>query len=189
MKRGKKTLLIVSSFIIILVLGAGFLLHQFLTSLQPPKIEITENYISTNKDFINGVKIEKITVDSLDRNGLPAKYTVNYWTKCNIDHPKGRPPEPPDKIEFSERGKYWWIEKEVDYQYVHKGLRRETVDGKKRLPLSIGLERLPTCPMKFEREQWYFFTVGDPQVTGIFFIIDKYGNKNQYFMSSDVSPI
>jgi len=189
MKRWKKILLIISSIILTLVVGGGLLMHKFLTSLQPPKIEVTKNYILTNKDFINGVKIEKITVDSIGRNGLPAKYTVNYWTKCNINHPKGRPPEPPNKIVFSEKGKYWWTEKNVDFQYVHKGLRRETVDGKKRLPLSIGLERLPTCPLEFEKEQWYFFTIGDPQVTGIFFIIDKNGNKNQYFMPSGVSPI
>ena len=189
MKRWQKILLIISSIILILVLGGGFLMYKFLTALQPPKIEITENYISTNRDFINGVTIEKISVDSIGSNGLPAKYTVNYWTSCNIDHPKGRPPEPPDKIVFNERGKYWWIEKESDIQYIHKGLRRETVDGKKRLPFSVGLERLPTCPMEFEKQQWYFITIGDPQVTGIFFIIDKNGKKNQYFMSSGVSPI
>ena len=189
MKPWKKILLIISTFVLILVVGSGFLLYQFLTSLQPPKIEITENYISTNRDFINGVTIEKITVDSIGGNGLPAKYTVNYWTNCIIDHPQGQPPEPPDKIVFHKKGKYWWIENTADFQYVHKGLRRITVDGKKRLPLSAGLERLPTCPMEFEREQWYFITIGDPQVTGIFFIIDKEGNNNQYLMPSGVSPI
>ncbi|WP_339813349.1 hypothetical protein [Zunongwangia profunda] len=189
MKTWKKIGLIISAILLILVVGSGFLLYQFLTSLQAPKIEITENYISTNRDFINGVTIEKITVDSTGGNGLPAKYTVNYWTNCIIDHPQGQPPEPPDKIVFHKKGKYWWIEDKADFQYVHKGLGRTTVDEKKRFPLSAGLERLPTCPMEFEREQWYFITIGDPQVTGIFFFIDKKGNNNQYLMPSGVSPI
>ena len=76
----------------------------------------------------------------------------------------------------------------IDFQYVHISLRRTTVDGKKRLPLSAGLERLRTCPIEFEREQWFFITLGDPQVTGIFFTIDKNGNMNQ-LMGSGVSPI
>tara|TARA_B100000378_G_scaffold255416_1_gene232463 strand:+ start:208 stop:777 length:570 start_codon:yes stop_codon:yes gene_type:complete len=189
MKAWKKILLIISAVLFILVLGSGFLLYQFFTSLQPPKIEITENYISTNKDFINGMTIEKITVDSIGGNGLPAKYTVNYVASCIIDHPQGRPPEPPDRITFSEKGKYWWIENTVVFQYLHKGLRREIINGKKRLPLGVGLERLSTCPIEFEPEQWYFITIGDPQVTGIFFIIDKKGNNNQYLMPSGVSPI
>jgi hypothetical protein len=86
-----------------LVVGSGFLLYQFFTSLQPLKIEITENNISTNRDFIDGVTIEKITVDSIGVDGLPAKYTVNFWTNCIIDHPQGRPPEPPDKIVFTKK--------------------------------------------------------------------------------------
>ena len=189
MKAWKKILLIISAVLFILVLGSGFLLYQFFTSLQPPKIEITKNYISTNKDFINGVTIEKITVDSIGGNGLPAKYTVNYWTRCVIDHPNGQPPEPPDRITFSEKGNYWWIQNKADFQYVHKGFRREVINGKKRLPLGMGLERLPTCSIEFEPEQWYFITIGDPQVTGIFFILDKKGNNNQYLMPSGVSPI
>lgn len=171
-----------------MVVGSGFLLYQFLTSLQSPKIEITENYISKNRDFINGINIERITVGSIGGNGLPAKYTMNCLTRCTIDHSKGRPPEPPDRIVFHKKGKYWWIEDKADFQYVHISLRRTTVDGKKRLPLSAGLERLRTCPIEFEREQWFFITLGDPQVTGIFFIIDKNGNMNQ-LMGSGVSPI
>ena len=189
MKRWKKIGLIVSSVILILILGAGIFIYQFLTSLQPPKIEITENYISTNRNFVNGVTIERISIDSIGGNGLPAKYMVNYRTSCIIAPPNGKPADSPNKIVFQEKGNYWWIQKDADIQYVHKGLWRETVDEKKQLPLGEGLERLPTCPIKFETEQWYFITIGDPQVTGIFFIIDKYGNENQYPVSSGVSPI
>ena len=113
MKSWKKIGLFISSKIIVLVLGAVFLSYQFLTSLQAPKIQITENYISTNQNFTNAVTLEKISVDSIGRNGLPVKYTVNYWTRCYIDLTKGRATEPPDKIVFSEKGDYWWIEEEV----------------------------------------------------------------------------
>jgi hypothetical protein len=47
----------------------------------------------------------------------------------------------------------------------------------------------PTCPIVFEQGQWYFITVGDPQVTGIFFYIDSTGKELQYFLASGVSPI
>lgn len=161
-------------------------MHKFLTSLQPPKIEITKNYISTNKDFINGIIIEKISVDSIGKDGLPTKYTVDYWTRCSIDHAKGKSP---DKITFKATGNYSWVEGESYTQYIHKGLQRETVNGKNQFPFSTGLKRLPICPMKFEKEQWYFIKVGDPQVTGIFFMIDKNGKKNQYFIPSGISPI
>ena len=189
MKSWKKIGLLISSIIIVLVLSAVFLINQFLTSLQPPKIEITENYISTNQNFTNAVTLEKISVDSIGRNGLPVKYTVNYWTRCYIDLPKGRAPEPPNKIVFSEKGDYWWIEEESDIQYIHKGLQREKLGENNSFPIRLQLEMLPTCPLKFEREQWYFITVGDPQVTGIFFIIDEYGKEHQYMISSGVSPI
>jgi hypothetical protein len=43
--------------------------------------------------------------------------------------------------------------------------------------------------MKFDKEQWYFITIGDPQVTGIFFYIDNLGKEHQYFLASGVSPI
>jgi hypothetical protein len=47
----------------------------------------------------------------------------------------------------------------------------------------------PVCPLKFEKEKWYFITIGNPQVTGIFFYIDSSGKEHQYYLESGVSPI
>jgi hypothetical protein len=114
---------------------------------------------------------------------------VNYWTSCHIDHPQGRPPEPPNKIFFNKSGKYWWTEEDVEMKFIHNGLSRESLNNKERVLWSMGGERFQTCPLKFKREQWYFIRVGDPQVTGIFFFIDSEGKEHQYYLVSGVSPI
>lgn len=185
----KKILIIASSILILLVGGRLFLKHQFFSAFAPPKIRITTEYISTNRDFINGLTIEKINVDSLGQDGVPAKYTVIYWTSCSIDHPKGRPPAPPDRIYFDKKGKYWWTEEKVEMTFVHKGSSRRSLNKKNRVLWSLGSERFPTCPLEFEKERWYFIRIGDPQVIGIFFFIDKEGKEHQYYLASGVSPI
>lgn len=185
----KKIIIIISSIFIILIGGGLFLFSQILTIFASPKIKITTDYISTNYDFINGLTIEQIKVDSMGQNGIPIMYTVDYWTSCHIDYPKGRPPEPPDKIYFNKKGKYWWTEEKVELKFIHKGLSREPLNNTNRVSFSMGDERFQTCPLEFSPEQWYFFRVGDPKVTGIFFLIDKEGELHQYFLGSGISPI
>lgn len=185
----KKILIIVSSIVVVLIAGGLFLVNHFFTAFAPPKIEITTKYIATNRDFINGLTIERIRVDSVGQNGTPIKYTVYYWTSCHIDHPEGRPPEPPDEIFFDKKGEYWWTEENVDLQYIHNGLRRESLDNKNRTQTSMGDKKFSTCPMQFQKEQWYFIRTNDPAVTGIFFFIDKDGEEHQYCLASGVSPI
>jgi len=184
----KKILIIVGSVFIVIVSGGLFLFYSLLGVFSPPKIEITSEYISTNGDFINGITIEEIEVDSFGQDGVPVEYTVNYWTSCHIDHPRGRPPEPPDEIYFDKNGKYWWTEEKVEIKFVHKGLSRESLNNK-RVFWSLGQEKFPTCPLEFKKGQWYFITVGDSQVTGIFFFIDDQGKEYQYYLASGVSPI
>lgn len=189
MTRRTKTIAIILSVILLLVFGGLYFLYSFFSAFAPPKVTITENYISTNRDFINGVTIEKIKVDSIGSENYPVRYTVTYWTSCGIDHPKNNPPDPPDKIYFKKEGKYWWTEEYVNISFIHEGLSRQTTDSTNRLLWSIGEKRFKTCPMKFEKEQWYFITIGDPQVTGIFFYLDNTGKEHQYFLPSGVSPI
>jgi len=189
MTKGAKLIATILAVILLFFFGGLFFIYFFFSAFAPPKVVITENYISTNRDFINGVTIEKIKVDSVGNKNYPVKYSVTYWTSCGIDHPKGRPPNPPDKIYFKEEGKYWWTEGKVNISFIHEGLGRHTSDSTNRLLMSIGDKRFKTCPMEFEKEQWYFITIGDPQVTGIFFYIDNRGKKYQYFLPSGVSPI
>ncbi len=187
-KRGK-ILVIISTIGIIFTGGGICLLKQFLTALAPPKIEITKEYILTNKDFINGVTIEKIRVDSIGENGYPVKYTTFYTTSCNIQHPKDKPPEPPSKIEFNKAGNYSWDEDTVKVDYIHQGLSRLPLHSPNKRWWLNKYGKHAVCPLKFNPEQWYYFTIRDPQVTGIFFLIDKKGKEHQYFLTSGVSPI
>ncbi|MEG9329230.1 hypothetical protein V6B16_14920 [Salinimicrobium catena] len=185
----KKIFIIISAIVIVLIGGGLYFLNQFLNALAPPKIEITKEYISTDRDFVNGVTIEKILVDSLGAKGYPVKYTTFYTTSCNIQHPKNRPTDPPSKIEFYKPGKYSWDEDTVKVDHIHNGLSRESVSSSDKLWWLNKYGKLPVCPLKFERNQWYYFTIGDPKVTGIFFFIDKEGREHQYFLASGVSPI
>ena len=188
-RKSKRTLLIGLSIIVLVVGGGLFLLYSFLQALGPPTVTITKNHISTNRDFINGVTIEKIQVDSIGDEGYPIKYTVLYSTSCNIHHPTNKPPNPPDKIEFYKPGKYSWDEDTIKVRYIHKGLTRQSLDTTNKLWWLNKFGDYPICPIKFEQQQWYFIIIGDPKVTGIFFYIDKDNKEHQYYLESGVSPI
>jgi hypothetical protein len=189
MTKTTKTITIILSIVLLLAFGGLYFLYSFFSAFAPQKVTITKDYISTNRDFINGVTIEKIKVDSIGQENYPIKYTVTYWTSCSIDHPNYKPPNPPDKIYFKKEGKYWWTEENVSIPFIHDGLSRSTTDSSNRLHWSMGDKKFKTCPIEFEKGQWYFFRLGDPQVTGIFFYIDKTGKEHQYFLASGVSPI
>jgi hypothetical protein len=188
-QKSRKSKIIAVSIFLVFVGGGLLLLYFFLTSLGPAKIIITKDFVKTNRDFINGVNIEKIQVDSMGTEGYPIKYTTLYTTSCNIQHPQGRPPEPPDEIYFQKSGKYNWDEDTVKIQYQHSGLTREQLSKSDKLWWLNKFGSHPTCPLSFDKEQWYYFTFGDPQITGIFFYIDSSGQEHQYFLASGVSPI
>lgn len=188
MTRVVKVIVIILSVIALIAFAVLYFLKSFFGSFAPAEVTITESYISTNRSFINGVTIERLEVDSMG-DEHPIKYTVTYMTSCSIDHPEGKPPNPPDKIYFGKEGKYWWTEESVNVSFVHEGLSRHTIYSTHRLPWSMGTQKFATCPMKFQRQQWYFITLGDPQIVGIFFYIDKGGKTQQYTKESGVSPI
>ena len=187
--RTLKGILISTGIIIILTAGGIYFLKYFISSFAPPHVIITQNYITTNRDFVNGVRIEKINVDSIGHKGYPVKYTTIYTTSCKIQHPRDKPPDPPSKIEFYKAGKYTWDEDTVKVDHIHKGLARQSESSSDKLWWLNKYGKHPVCPLKFEPEQWYFFTIGDPQVTGIFFYIDKEGKEHQHYLESGVSPI
>jgi len=188
MTRFAKTLTILFT-VIGLIMGGGFyLLYSFLNALGPDEITITANHIETNGNFINGITIEKIKVDSIGKENYPIKYTVTYLTSCQIDHPIGKPPSPPDEIFFKKEGKYWWIEESVNISYIHEGLSRKTSDTVNQF-WGMNSKKFKTCPLKFEREQWYFIISSDRSITGLFFYIDKNGKEHQFTLPSGVCPI
>jgi hypothetical protein len=189
MTKTTKIVVIILSAITLLVAGGLYSFYSFLSALAPPKVTVTKTSISTNGDFINGVTIEKILVDSIGDSDYPIAYTVTHSTSCNIHHPSNKPPEPPTKIEFNKPGKYSWDEDTVKVQYIHSGLSRKSSDTTSKLTWLNKFGNYPICPITFEKDQWYFITIGDPRVTGIFFYIDSAGEEHQYFLTSGVSPI
>jgi hypothetical protein len=189
MTKRARTILIILSVVLLIVFGGLYFIYSFFRAFASPEVTITEKYISSDRGFTNGVTIQKLQVDSMGSENYPVKYTVTYMTTCSIDHPKDRPPNPPKKIKFTEEGKYWWTEEQVNIPFIHKGMTRQTSDSTQRLMWSMGSQRFATCPMKFAKEQWYFITIGDPRTTGIFYYIDRGGRGHQYYIASGVSPI
>ena len=187
-KQSKRTILILS-ILVVTIIGGIYFAKSFFNAFAPPDLTITKDYIVTNRDFVNGVTIEKIKVDSIGDKGYPIKYTTLYTTSCNIEHPTNKPPDPPSKIDFFKPGKYWWNEDTIKIRYVHTGLTRQPLDSISKTWWLNQHGKLSTCPLKLEKEQWYFITIGDPQVTGLFFYIDKNDEEHQHFLASGVSPI
>ncbi|WKK74708.1 hypothetical protein QYS49_23875 [Marivirga salinae] len=187
--RPLKGILISVSLIVILTAGGLYFLKYFISSFAPPKVTISKNDIVTNREFNNGVTIEKINVDSIGDEGYPIKYTTIHTVSCNIRNPSNKPPNPPSKIEFYEPGNYSWDEDTIKVKHIHKGFSRQSESSSDKLWWLNKYGKYPICPLKFESEQWYFFSIGDRRVTGIFFYIDKKGIEHQYFLESGVSPI
>jgi len=179
----------VNSLVTLLLIASLGLASCIFSAMAPPKVTVTRDFISTNRSFINGVTIERLQVDSIGGKGYPVKYTTLYTTSCNIHHPADKPPTPPGKIEFYKPGKYSWDEDTLKVRYVHEGLSRQSIDSPKKMNWLNKFGNHPICQLKFENEQWYFITIGDPQVTGIFFYIDKDNKEHQYYLASGVSPI
>jgi hypothetical protein len=100
MTKRAKTVIIILSTIALIIVGGLYFLRSFLGAFALPKVTVSKDFILTSQDFVNGVTIEKIHVDSIGKEGYPLKYTTYYTTSCNIHHPSNKPPNPPSKIEF-----------------------------------------------------------------------------------------
>jgi hypothetical protein len=185
----RKVALIILFVILLIFSGGVYFIYGYFKAFAPTDVAITEKYISSNHGFINGVTIEKIRVDSIGAKGYPVKYATIYTTSCNIHYPANKPPDPPNRIEFNEPGNYSWNEDTVSVRYIQTGLSRQSLESTNRLWWLNKFGNYPVCPIRFDKEQWYFITIGDPQVTGIFFYINKSGEENHYFLPSGISPI
>jgi len=187
--KSKRNLVIGLSVIALVLAGGLFWLYSFLDALGSPDVPITRNQITTNRDFGNGVTIEKIDVDSIGKEGYPIKYTTFYTTSCNIKYPKNKPPEPPNNIKFYKPGEYFWDEDTTKVRFIHEGLSRRPLDTISKTWWLNKFGESEICSLKFEIGQWYFLTIGDRSVTGIFFYIDDDNKGHQYYLGSGISPI
>jgi len=183
------------SLLTVLLLAAGFigggfyLLEKFFSSFAPNKITITETEIKSSNGFINPITIEKLQVDSFGKDQTPIRYIIEYVATCSIQQESGKPPIALKKIKLNGPGRYTWTEQKVNIPIAHQGLFRKRLDSTQTIIWSMGSRQFDICPLKFERERWYFVTFLDPQIVGVFVFIDSAGNLRQHMKYTGVSPI
>jgi len=188
--KGRYTLIgLVVVFVFGLLGAAFFFVNSFFSSFRPPDIKVSRDRISSNRGLVNGVEIEKLIVDSIGEQGYPVKYSTIYSTSCNIRNQIGKTPRFPNEIELYREGNYEWVQDSSLRKYRHFGLTRELLSPERKLWWLEEFGKSAVCPLDLIPNQWYFIRVGDPMVTGIYFIIDRTGKEKQYFVASGVSPI
>lgn len=191
-KTARNILVVILLLIAGVIAGGMYLSEKFFSAFAPDKITITETEILSSNGFINPITIEKIKVDSFDEEQTPVKYTIDHVATCDVKQEPGKPPVALKKIKLNEPGRYTWTEQSVNIPIIHKGHQgrlRERLDSVQTIIWSMGKEKSDICPMKFERDQWYFITFHDPQIVGAFVFIDNKGNLRQHMKYTGVSPI
>jgi len=184
-----KIILIVAAVLLIIALGYLYFSYRFIKAFAPCEVTMNTEYIWSSCSFINGVSIAKLKVDSIGSGNYPVKYTVTHVASCYIQHPDDRPPDPPNRIRFQRPGKYRWRYDTVNISFTHYERRRASIHSPENSFLSIKASESEICPIKIEKEQWYFIDISNPTIIGVYFFIDKNGKENLYTIESGVSPI
>jgi hypothetical protein len=164
-------------------------LGNYLNSIAPDSITISENEIVSLRGLINVVTIEKLKVDSIGEEMWPVKYEIVYLTTCGIKQEQDKPPVPLHTIFLNKPGRYAWSEEEVHIPMSHFGLSRSRLDSSEGAIWATETKELEVCPLKFELDHWYFITFLDPQIVGAYVFIDNNNHLQQYTIYSGVSPI
>ena len=185
----KTTILIILLVLVLLVGGGLYCGNKVLTAFRPAKINITKTEISSSEVFVNPITIEKLKVDSIGQDQRPVKYTIKYLTTCGIKQKSGKPPIPLNKIKLDESGRYGWTEEIVNIPVIHADGYSQRIDSAQRMIWSMGKQKFDICPLRFEKDTWYFINILDPQIIGVYVYIDDTGMIHQYTTYSGVSPI
>jgi hypothetical protein len=188
-KRTRNIIIIVSLTLILLAAGVIYFLYTFFSAFAPNDITVTKTEIRSSYGFVNSITIERLKVDSFGAQQRPAKYTIEYFTTCSIKQEAGKPPIELKKVKLNESGRYSWSEEKVNIPIVHRDGYSPRHNESQRILLSTGKKGFDICPLKFEKETWYFIHFLDPQIVGIYLYIDKNDNLKQYPTYSGVSPI
>ena len=187
-KRTKTIIFILVISIFLLAFGVYYLGNFILKAYSPPEIIVTKNEIISSGGFMDPITIEKLKVDSFGKGERPAKYTIEYITTCSIKQKDGEPPVALREVKLNEPGRYSWSEENVYISIVHPEGISKRIDSAQRLILSMGHQNFSICPLKFEKENWYFINFQDPIFIGVYIYVDKTGTIHQHAAYSRILP-
>jgi len=138
---------------------------------------------------MNPITIEKLKVDSSGKEKRPVKYTIEYATTCTIKQKEGEQPVSLKEIKFNEPGRYSWSEENVNISIEHPDGFSKRIYLIEKPISSAELLKFATCPLKFEKGNWYFINFFDPFFIGVYIYVDKAGALWQYNVYSKALPI
>lgn len=158
-------------------------------------VKINKNGVNGSCELINGVFFEKLTVSKYDSTGLPLEYTVTERFDCYNPGIEGVQTFWPKKIYFYKKnGHYLWSADTVSVQYKVDGQSWELVSATSK-PRNynehfiFSSTKYETCPIRLQKDTWYYVKISDPRLRRVYLHIDKKGNYKVYKTNSGVSPI
>jgi hypothetical protein len=158
-------------------------------------VKINKNGVNGSCELINGVFFEKLTVSKYDTTGLPLEYSVTERFACYNPGMGGVQTYWPKKIDFKKtNGHYLWSADTVSVQYKVVGQSRELVLATSK-PRNynehfiFSSTKYETCPIRFQKDTWYYVKIPDQRLRNVYLHIDKKGNYKVYKTNSGVSPI
>jgi hypothetical protein len=135
------------------------------------------------------VTIERLKVDSFGKDKRPTKYIIEYLTTCTIKQKDREPPVSLNEVKLNEPGRYSWSEENVRISIVHPDGPSNRIDSAQRSIMSRGNQNFSICPLKFEKENWYFINFQDPVFIGVYVNIDETDSLHQYAVYGKKLPI
>ncbi len=189
MTKNNRNIILLLSFFVVIASAILYFGYLFLSALKPIKVTITEDKISSSKALVNPIIIERIKVDSFGNEGFPARYRIEYLTMCSLKKIREKPPVGLKTISLNEPGRYTWSEEIVNIPMTHENINRTRKDSIEGIIWPKENSELAICPIKFERNNWYFINFLEPTIIGIYINVDKNGILHQFDVYNRVSPI
>ncbi|HMU68468.1 MAG TPA: hypothetical protein PK511_08460 [Chitinophagales bacterium] len=178
--------------------GCGLLLSYV---FRPCNVEINERYIKASCGLTNGAYFEELLVDSMLEEGIPAKYRILSQFECSYQSDDEIRKEWPNKLYFKKTNDHYvWradtldqIRLAAETGYGRDLFKVDTLTGD-TIAVNMGYfvfneASYTSCPVPFKPKTWYFLSIMQPDLLGVYLYVDEHKHFHVYEQESGVSPI